>query len=346
MSRATVAASRPSSWRRSITTRATFIPTTPYTGCCFWMGERSSFAPILGAFSGQRIQPHLAGVLEEVDPLRRLLAVGRARDLSVRAWTINLHNFTLGERYPDAAVENAFGDRLLTDLCPANPDARAYVRTATAELSRAGMDAIVAESICYMPFDHGFHHERTPYPLSETTRFFLSLCFCPHCQARARKAGVAPDHLREEVRVELDRALRGDASRFDDVPFQRTAVAAFADGEMEAMLDAREETVTSLVGEITEAVEAAGPARFVFMDSMGAERIGRAVRTVGGRPLLAIRHRPASADPQLPWPLGHGLLPRQPALPGGPRSLPRAPARDDPDLTRRARHAARLLWTG
>ena len=47
---------------------------------------------------------------------------------------------------------------------------------------------IVAESICYMPFDHGFHHERTPYPLSETTRFFLSLCFCPHCQARARKA--------------------------------------------------------------------------------------------------------------------------------------------------------------
>jgi hypothetical protein len=249
-------------------------PHNPVHRVRFLDGGAFFFRPDPRAFSGQRIQPHLAGVLEEVDPLRRLLAVGRARDLSVRAWTINLHNFTLGERYPDAAVENAFGDRLLTDLCPANPDVRAYVRTATAELSRAGVDAIVAESICYMPFDHGFHHERTPYPLSETTRFFLSLCFCPHCQARARRAGVAPDHLREAVRVELDRALRGDASRFDDEPFQRAAVAAFFDGEMGAMLDAREETVTSLVGEITEAVEAAGPARFVFMDSMGAGESG------------------------------------------------------------------------
>ena len=96
-------------------------------------------------------------MLTEIDALRRLLAVGQARDMAVRAWTINLHNFTLGERYPDATAENAFGDRLLTDLCPANPDARAYARTAAAELARTGVEAIVAESICYMPFDHGFH---------------------------------------------------------------------------------------------------------------------------------------------------------------------------------------------
>ena len=249
-------------------------PHNPVHRVHFLDGGALFFRPDHRAFAGQRVQPHLARILEYVDPLRRLIAVGRARDMAVRAWTINLHNYTLGERYPDAAVENAFGDRILTDLCPANPDVRAYARTVTAELARTGVEAIVAESICYMPFDHGFHHERTPYPLSETARFFLSLCFCEHCQARAKRKGVPIERLREVVRKELDRALIGTASILDDVPLERANVAACADGELGALLDVREETVTSLVAEITEAVEAAGQTRFVFMDSMGADESG------------------------------------------------------------------------
>jgi hypothetical protein len=125
-----------------------------------------------------------------------------------------------------------------------------------------------------MPFDHGFHHERTPYPLSDTVRFMLSLCFCEHCREWAGRAGVAVDRLREQVKTELDRALSGAGSIFDDVPLERPAVAALTGGEMVGFLAAREEVVSSLVGEITEAVEAAGPARFVFMDSMGAGETG------------------------------------------------------------------------
>ncbi len=249
-------------------------PHNPVHRVQFLDGGALFFRPDPRAFAGQRIQPHLAGMLEQVDPLRQPHCGWRARDIAVRAWTINLHNFTLGERYPDAAVENAFGDRILTDLCPANPDVRAYARTATAELSRTGVDAIVAESICYMPFDHGFHHERTPYPFSETVRFFLSLCFCLHCRARASRAGVAVERLRELIGKELDHALAGAASILDDVPLERPAVAAVADGELGAFLNIREETVSSLVSEITGAVEAATQARFVFMDSMGADETG------------------------------------------------------------------------
>jgi hypothetical protein len=124
-----------------------------------------------------------------------------------------------------------------------------------------------------MPFDHGFHHERTPYPLSETVRFFLSLCFCSHCRANAIETGVAIDRLRAWIRQELDRALNGAASTLDDVPLERATVAAVADGEVGGLLAAREAIVTSLVAEITAAVEAAGPARFVFMDSMGADEL-------------------------------------------------------------------------
>jgi hypothetical protein len=249
-------------------------PHNPKRRVRFLDGGALFFQPDPRAFAGQRIQPHLAGMLTEIDPLRRLLAVGQARDMAVRAWTINLHNFTLGERYPDATAENAFGDRLLTDLCPANPDARAYARTATAELARTGVEAIVAESVCCMPFDHGFHHERTPYPLSETVRWFLSLCVGRHCRERASRAGVAVDRLREWAATELDRALAGAASVFDDVPLEPAAVAALADGEMAGFLAVREDVVSSLVADITAAVEAAGTARFVFMDSMGADESG------------------------------------------------------------------------
>jgi hypothetical protein len=246
-------------------------PHNPVHRVRFLDGGALFFRPDPQAFAGQRIQPHFSGLLDHVDPMRRLLEAGQSRDMAVRAWTIILHNYTLGERFPDSTAENAFGDRLLTDLCPANPDARTYARTVTAELARTGVETIVAESICYMPFDHGFHHERTPYPLSETVRFFLSLCFCTNCQERATRAGVSVDRLRELVRTELDCALSGAACIFDDVPLDLDAVAAMADGEMGALLAARQETVTSLFAEITSAVEAAGPARFVFMDSMGAD---------------------------------------------------------------------------
>jgi hypothetical protein len=53
------------------------------------------------------------------------------------------------------------------------------------------------------------------------------------------------------------------------VPLERAAVAALADGEMAGFLAARERVVTTLVAEVTEAVQAAGAARLVFVDSYG-----------------------------------------------------------------------------
>ena len=321
-------------------------PHNPVHRVRFLDGGALFFRPDPQAFAGQRIQPHLAGLLDDVDPLQTLLPVARARDLAVRAWTITLHNYTLGERYPDATAENAFGDRLLTDLCPANPDARAYVRTVTAELARTGVDSITAESICYMPFDHGFHHERTPYPLSETARYCLSLCFCQHCRARACTAGVDVDGLREVVRVEVDRALRRQTpSLLDDLPLEREAVATIAGGEMGGLLDVREEIVTSLVAEITDAVEAAGPARFVFMDSHGADE---GADQTGS--FIADRSWRFGIDLPAVARNCHGL-----AVIGYSRDdarfradldryreiLPRHPA-----LTHHARPAARVLWPG
>jgi hypothetical protein len=250
-------------------------PHNPLHRLLFLDGGACFFRPDPTAFEGHLIQPQLARMLDEIDPVRRLVALADDRGIPARAWTITLHNFTLGERYPAATAENVFGDRSLTDLCPANPDSRAYARAITAELARTGVSTIVAESVCYMPFEHGFHHERQPYPLSDTVLYLLGVCFCAHCRAAALAAGGDPDHARAVLRDQLQLAIAGEPSDLDGIPLDRAAVASIADGAMAGLLDARERVVTSLVAGVTEEVERAAPGcRFVFMDSLGASDAG------------------------------------------------------------------------
>jgi hypothetical protein len=150
-------------------------------------------------------------------------------------------------------VTNVFGDPYITTLCPANPDVRAYMRALATDLGRYPLETYLAESVCFMPFDHGYHHERTLVPISTTVKYLLSLCFCQHCMRRAAAVGATTEKLREFVRCATDKALNGEVTPLDDVPLQRDAVAALAGGEMAGLLASREDTVATLVGEITEA---------------------------------------------------------------------------------------------
>ena len=103
----------------------------------------------------------------------------------VKAWTNGMHSTVHGSAHPDCAVTNAFGDTFITSLCPANPHVRAYVRALAGDLGRYPLEAYLAESLCFMPFDHGYHHERTLVPISATVKYLLGLCCCRHCLAAA-----------------------------------------------------------------------------------------------------------------------------------------------------------------
>jgi hypothetical protein len=150
-------------------------------------------------------------------------------------------------------VQNAFGDTYITTLCPANPDVRAYVRAMATDLARYPLECYMPESVCFMPFDHGYHHERTYVPITPTVKFLLSLCFCPHCRNAAAKAGVGVDALQAFVRAETDRALNGEPTVLESVPLQEKPIAALAGGEMAGFLAARRATVTTLIEELAQA---------------------------------------------------------------------------------------------
>ena len=244
------------------------FPHNPVRKLRFLEGGVAYFRPEPARYRGLAIQPRVSRLAEEVDVLAELCTAAERRDLSVHAWTVFLHSDWVGDPRPEHAEQNAFGDPCLTELCPANPDVRAYVATLSADIARYGVRTIVAESLHYHPLEHGYHHERYFLALGARTRFLLGLCFCEHCLAAARRRGVDADTVRRLAREEIERAFSSDSPAHDE-ELRLEEAHALAGGEMAGYLAARAEVVTSLAAEAAGAAATEG-ARFSFMDASGA----------------------------------------------------------------------------
>jgi len=267
------------------------FPHSPKRKVRFLEGGALFFRPDLSRYDGLRIQPHVSELARETDVFGELCAEAEQRGLEVHAWTVFLHNDTLGVRYPDCAPRNAFADPYVTDLCPTNPDVRAYTRALAGDVARLGVTSIFTESLHYHALEHGYAHERYFIELGPLSRYLLGLCFCEHCLAAARERGVDGEAVARFAREELERVFEraGTEATRDDIA--RDEVAALAGGELGGYLQAREETVASLAAEAAAAARAEG-ASFTFMDLSGAVK-GYAT----GRPA-------GDAAPTIAWKLG------------------------------------------
>ena len=207
------------------------------------------FFPPGPALRATRLQPPVStsAVLPEV------VAAADRRGLAVRAWTVFLHNGALAAAHPECTPENAFGDRYLTELCPANPDARAYARALAADIAALGVAGICSEALHYLSLEHGYAHERYFVPLSSRVRYLLGLCFCEHCLVAASAAGVDGDAARREARDAIELAFAGDDPG--------------GEPERDEYARVREQVVTSLVAEVAEA---AGETPLEFIELSGA----------------------------------------------------------------------------
>ena len=218
------------------------------------------FTPPGELFDGLRLAPPLQrgagdGLLAE---LRELTADRGAR---LQGWTVFLHNTTLGLAYPDVTQENCFGDRAApADLCPSHPDVRAYAIALARSVARQGVDSVVAESLHFGFFGHGYHHERCFVELGPVEDFLLGLCFCPHCRDRAGAGGADAEAARAAAARIVGAVLDGAAPSSGELT---------ADPAIAGYVQARIQTVTTLVAEVAEAVAGEG-SRLVFLDLNGA----------------------------------------------------------------------------
>lgn len=221
-----------------------------------------------------RLQPPVSEVAQ-VTP--ELLAVADRRGLAVRAWTVFLHNGALSAAHPDCAPENAFGDRYLTDLCPAHPDVRAFAVALAADVAGLGVATICSESLHYHPLEHGYAHERYFVPLGPQVRYLLGLCFCAHCLDAARRSGVDGDAVRRAAREEIERVFAGGVE---------PPVDELERDELDGYLSVRQDVVSSLVAEVAAAASAGG-ADFEFIELSGAVK-GYATGRPTGEPAPSI----------------------------------------------------------
>ena len=201
-------------------------------------------------------------------PFRSLRSATSERGMAFSGWTVFCHNTTLGEANPDCTTQDAFGEwSSPADLCPSHPDVRAYALALARNVARLGVDEVVAESLHFGTFEHGYHHERSFVTLGGIDRFLLGLCFCTFCKNLAKQRGVDAEAARVGCRRVLAAVLDGGEPSSDDVTPESVAIAG---GSVLAdYATTRVQTVTELASAVSEVVSEAG-SRLVFLDATGA----------------------------------------------------------------------------
>ncbi|MEU1184241.1 hypothetical protein ABZ464_42855 [Streptomyces sp. NPDC005820] len=224
--------------------------------------DGAHFVPPAELFDGLRLTPPVQAGAER-EPLREARRLTAERGAALHGWTVFLHNTTLGLAHPDVTQQNCFGDRAApADLCPAHPDVRAYAVALARSVARLGVEAVVAESLHYGTFGHGYHHERSFVPLGPLEDFLLGLCFCEHCVRRAEDAGADAGAARAQAGRLVGRVL-------DGAPPDDDADAGELPEPVAAYVRTRTKAVTSLAAEVADAVADEG-SQLVFLDLTGA----------------------------------------------------------------------------
>ena len=230
----------------------------PVSGTLYYQPNRNWYGKL-------RIQPPVWPGVEQENFWPTLRSATTRRGMALTAWVLGLHNSGIGFAYPDCTVENAYGDRIPTDLCAFHPDVRAYLVAAISDIAATlECDRIVIESLQHMPFRHGYHHEVIGVPTGPTVDFLLSLDFSPACQQAAHQAGIDIISVRRWVRETLDAHFANPFGPTTELSWSelRTAVA----GEFGAYLSLRQQILTSLLAEISAEVRRVTPARLALCD--------------------------------------------------------------------------------
>jgi hypothetical protein len=230
------------------------LPHNPNRAVYYHEGGTVFFHPSEDAYGS--LVPRRASLARERDRLDELCSAAGRRGLDVQAWVVYLHNSRLATLVPDCATVNVFGDRSHTDLCPSHPEVVRYVTALTQDVCRYPITAIVAESLHFKPFDHGYHHERMFVDLGAVAKFLLGLCFCEWCERRALDRGVAVDDLRHTVSGFLRGVFDEGRGGFGGLRMA-DMVDAVGPG-ITGYCAARADSVADLVGRVSDIARGAG----------------------------------------------------------------------------------------
>lgn len=203
------------------------------------------------------IQPEAATIIKENPNFwDQVFESASKYNLRVSAWTVCAHNTMLGMKYPEVTVKNAFGDPYYYHLCPSNEEVRKYMRVMIEDFSsQYPFYSLELESLNYMEYLHGYHHEKDAVGLTEKDQFLLSLCFCDSCKKRALKEGIDITPAQSTVKGWIHEIVEREFPFNDDETFMKQGLDYFSESsEVHEYLHWRSNAVTSLAKEIQEVV--------------------------------------------------------------------------------------------
>ena len=250
-------------------------------------------------------------------------------------------------RAPRARERTPSATRCLTELCPANPDVRAYVRALSDDIARHGV-ADNRRRVAPLPPARARLPPRALLPPSRR-RAPVSCS----ASASASTASRAPGRPASTVQqCGAGPGTRSSASstgaRTHREELDEAEARAWPAGELGGYLDARADAVASLVADAAAAAADEGAA-FAFLDASGAVKgyaDGRACRRPCRGDRLAARRRPGRRGQGLRAARGDRLRGRPGPRPARPRGLPGAASARRIALGRHAPDVARLRFHG
>ena len=248
------------------------FPHNPKRVVYYHEGNVVFFHPDTSRYRGLRLQPRVSKLAESCDVLGKVTEHAARYDVEIQAWLIFLHDFPITDEILDCVVRNAFDDPYITQLCPTNPEVQAYAIALAQDVARYGVQAILAESIGYGGFDHGYHHERSFISLTPIARFLLGICFCKHCVSLASAHNIDAKRVREFVRTLMKDVLHEKTVPWLHEPLTWSTVSAALNGELGRYLLMQQKVVTDLIRNIQEAIKQATPANtsLIPIDLSGA----------------------------------------------------------------------------
>ncbi|MBO0851799.1 MAG: hypothetical protein J2P20_20225, partial [Pseudonocardia sp.] len=160
------------------------------------------------AWEGARMRPAAPDWMDGPDPGGDAVRALRSAGMPVTAWVVLTHNYRLGERYPDVAVRNCFGEQYPWALCPSSAEVREFAARLAGEAT-AGLDvsSVVLEACGQLGVAHQCHHEKTDAVWSPAAARLLSVCCCDACAKRWAAAGADPREVRHRLRDEVRRLI-------------------------------------------------------------------------------------------------------------------------------------------
>ncbi len=185
----------------------------------------------------------------------RLSSSASRAGVNVAAWTVFHHSSALASEHPELAIHNLFGDVYPFALCPSHEAVRQYSVSLASAIHDLGVfGTLDIETIGYLGYHHGHHHEVSAVPTGPLETFLLSICFCPACCEAGDRAAIPMAELRSQLQQLLMAKWNVDDSAGKNPDNLEQLLTLIAMSEpLQRLIRLRLQTVTGLVQDIRAA---------------------------------------------------------------------------------------------